>query len=607
MVYWHLDHSQTEMEHSLIKKKYIDLREMMLSERNPDGYWTGRLSSSALSTAVAIVALKIAGNDHDKKKIKEGFNWLCRNINLDGGYGDTPESVSNVSTTLLCYAAITFCKDGENGKATLEAMDRWLRQHGVAIDSGNVTTAILNLYGKDRTFSIPIISMLTLCGAIPASSLKKVPILPFELTLLPASFYRFVNLQVVSYALPALIGVGIYLHRHRKRTFLRSGRYRNLFVSKSIEKLNSMVPQSGGFLEAIPLTGFVAMCLIASGEKQNHTVLRGLDFLRTQQRDDGSWPIDSDLSTWVTTLSIKALGKDLPGVISAHQLAALRSHLLGLQFKTVHPFNSAKPGGWGWTSFSGSVPDADDTPGAILALLELYAGTEEENRAIINGCVWLSDLQNSDGGLPTFCKGWGNLPFDRSCADLTGHALLAFLKTFEMLHDRSNPVKSRMEKSAEKALRWLEKNQSERGSWLPLWFGNQMTIDKTNPAYGTAKVCIYLSDCMNLTQLEKGFRQRLEKLVMNARKYLIDCQNEDGSWGGAKRVNGTIEETSLAVSALSGFDKDACLRGISWLSRQEKISASPIGLYFAMLWYDEKMYPVVYYTEALKRFLNSVF
>ena len=37
----------------------------------------------------------------------------------------------------------------------------------------------------------------------------------------------------------------------------------------------------------------------------------------------------------------------------------------------MHPYTNADPGGWAWTNLPGGVPDADDTPGAILALLQL--------------------------------------------------------------------------------------------------------------------------------------------------------------------------------------------------------------------------------------------
>jgi hypothetical protein len=592
------------MTRAELNNKYLALREQLKAERNPEGFWTGRLSTSALSTAVAIVALKTANDADDRDRINSGFTWLCRNINADGGYGDTAGSVSNVSTTLLCYAAVSFCQNNENGLPVIRAMENWLAGKGIDIDSDTITKSILKFYGKDYTFSIPILSMLTICGVLPSSSLRKIPGLPFELTLLPASWYRFFNLRVVSYALPALIGVGIYLHVHRKKGIFRTGLIRDRFLKPAVEKLNSLVPQSGGFLEAVPLTGFVAMCLIACGIKENRTVNKGLAFLRNQQREDGGWPIDTDLSTWVTTLSVKALGPQLKEVLDEGQISQLRKHLLNLQYKTLHPFNGAKPGGWGWTSYSGSVPDADDTPGAILALLEMYTGASEEIAAIENGCRWLVEIQNQDGGFPTFCKGWGKLPFDRSCADLTGHALLALSKTAEMLHPHLSPgLMQEIDRSIHMAMGYLTKHQTDSGSWLPLWFGNQLTADKANPVYGTAKVCIYLGDCLNMQYHENEFIKHLGRLAGKARNYLLTQQNEDGSWGGKKGVPGSIEETSLAVSALAAHHEEACLKGIGWLGKQQNLNPSPIGLYFSLLWYDEKLYPLVYYTEALGRYI----
>jgi squalene cyclase len=585
--------------------KYLTLREQLLAEMNQEGFWTGWLATSALSTAVAIVALKAANDAADQEKIAAGFYWLCQNINNDGGFGDTTGSISNVSTTLLCYAAISYCQTNDKGSHVLTTMEKWLAAQGIIFNSDAITSSILKFYDKDYTFSVPILSMLTLCGVLPVSSLEKIPGLPFELALLPASWYHAFNLHVVSYALPALIGVGIYLHKHRKKGILRKGLVRNQFIKPALEKLNKLVPHSGGFLEAIPLTGFVAMCLITSGMAENKTVVKGLEFLRIQQREDGGWPIDTDLSTWVTTLSIKALGTQLKQVLNENQLDLLRNHLLKLQFKTSHPFNGAKPGGWGWTSYSGSVPDADDTPGALLALLEMYAGGKEELTAIENGCKWLIDLQNKDGGFPTFCKGWGKLPFDRSCADLTGHALLAFLKIAEKLHQHISPqLMQKIDRGFHMAMGYLTKQQLVSGAWLPLWFGNQLTNGKTNPVYGTAKVCIYLGDCLTIQYPENEFIKHLSRLADKARNYLLLQQNDDGSWGGEKGTTGTIEETSLAICALAADHEEASARGLDWLFKQKKITAAPIGLYFALLWYDEKLYPLIYYTEALRRFLG---
>ena len=80
----------------------------------------------------------------------------------------------------------------------------------------------------------------------------------------------------------------------------------------------------------------------------------------------------------------------------------------------------------------GAVPDADDTAGALLAFARwpgsaAWSGDAcaRVDAAAAAGVQWLLGLQNRDGGWPTFCRGWGKLPFDRSGADLTAHALRA--------------------------------------------------------------------------------------------------------------------------------------------------------------------------------------
>lgn len=65
-------------------------RETLLGARNAQGHWSGELSSSALSTATAINALRIVqrerGTDH-QALIDGGLNWLANNANDDGGWG----------------------------------------------------------------------------------------------------------------------------------------------------------------------------------------------------------------------------------------------------------------------------------------------------------------------------------------------------------------------------------------------------------------------------------------------------------------------------------------------------------------------------------------
>ncbi len=597
------------MEQKRLETIFKELVTQLKSQQNEEGFWSGQLASSALATAVAIVAIKISTEKPDNVIIINGLDWLVNHQNNDGGFGDTPESMSNVSTTLLSYAAIRFCGESDtHTSTTLNKINKYLTANNIDLSKGDLTAKVLAFYGNDFTFSVPILSMLVICGVLDKIACRKIPQLPFEFTLLPARWYSFFNLRVVSYAIPALIAVGIFVFKKRKHFNPLTRWIRNKSIQPALRKLEKIVPESGGFLEAIPLTAFVAMCLIASGVGNNDVTRRGLSFLRRQQRADGSWPIDTDLSTWVTTSGIKALGNQMPIFFPEIETVRLKKHLLSIQYKEVHAFNLAQPGGWGWTNFSGSVPDVDDTSGAILALLDLFKANTGETDAIINGCRWLTSLQNKDGGFPTFCRGWSKLPFDSSCADLTGHALLALSRSLDIVGNvMTKELQISVKESILKAFDFLRKAQRQNGCWHPLWFGNQSATDHKNPVYGTAKVAIYLQDSMLCGSIDISLKKDIELLLSNAWHYLLKQQNEDGSWGGESGIQGTMEESALAISALSEKDRDACRRGFEWLENEYSVHglrSAPIGLYFAMLWYDEKLYPLIYYIEAIRRFLK---
>ena len=247
-------------------------------------------------------------------------------------------------------------------------------------------------------------------------------------------------------------------------------------------------------MKLIPLTAFVNLSLVNAGYTKMPEVKRGIEFLKNTQRADGSWPIDINLSNWVTTLSIKALRSKLTETLSEDQRLVLTDYLKESQNKTIHQFNGTPPGGWGWTKHSGSVPDADDTAGAILALLQLQSKEKVKNE-VLAGIEWLLNLQNRDGGIPSFSKGWGKLPFDQSCTDLTGHSLLAFSSAILNYNDELAPDDlKKILAGFDRAVIYLQKKQKSNGSWIPLWFGNQNSINKANPVYGTAKVLTYLKD-----------------------------------------------------------------------------------------------------------------
>ncbi len=560
----------------------------LLAELTPAGHWVGELSSSALSTATAVVALAQVGREADGDLIRGGLRWLAEKQNADGGWGDTVKSKSNISTTALCWAAFGAARADGDFAETVAHAKAWLEK---ARGAQALPAAIAARYGKDRTFSVPILMTLALGGRIGWEHVMR---LPFELAALPHQLFGAVRLPVVSYALPALIAIGQTIHFHRPTRNPLARFIRELVRAKTLRVLESIQPENGGFLEATPLTSFVTMSLASMGLAEHPVARKGAEFLRASARADGSWAIDTNLATWVTTLAIQALA---PGALLPEQKLTLRAWLLGQQYRTEHAYTHAAPGGWAWTDLPGGVPDADDTAGALLALLALGTVDGATRTAGCAGVGWLLGLQNGDGGIPTFCRGWGALPFDRSSPDLTAHALRAWSAWLPQLDER---MKARTQRAMERAVRFLAKTQRADGSWLPLWFGNEHAPDDENPLYGTAKVVHALRELR-----DRGIPFSDEMLRAGVR-WLVAAQHDDGGWSGVRGGPSSVEETALAIEALAGSAEVAAVEaGACWLAARVESGAwrepAPIGFYFAKLWYYERLYPLIFATGALGR------
>jgi squalene-hopene/tetraprenyl-beta-curcumene cyclase len=602
----------------------------LLAARGPHGHWEGELASSPLSTATAAFALTVVdqrlGSRH-RDIVDRGMAWLVQSQNDDGGWGDTTVSFSNISTTALAWATVALLdRDGER-RQSRERAERWLEQAAGSLAPHDLVQAISNRYGKDRTFSIPILSMLALAGCLgdERTAWRLVSQLPFELGACPHAWFTWLRLPVVSYALPALIALGHLRHQRRpsKNPLLRA--VRSAITQRVLRKLLAIQPREGGFLEATPLTSFVVMSLAASGQAGHPVVERGVEFLARSQRADGSWPIDTNLATWVTTLSVNALAVGCKPLEQLSELDRTRisSWLLNQQYQHEHPYTHAAPGGWSWTDLPGGVPDADDTPGALLAMKALACGGDEERRAAAKGLAWLVNLQNRDGGIPTFCRGWGALPFDRSSPDLTAHTVRA-LEEWRPLWDPRR--QNRYATALNRMVRYLMRVQRSDGAWPPLWFGNQHAPSEQNLTYGTSRVI-----CAAASGFSPALDLAWSSAVVSGCQWLLSCQNEDGGWGGARYTPSSIEETSLALEGLASLapidgmpstagsnSANQCIailgltrwqlalhRGAIWLCQAtdegRTFPASPIGLYFAKLWYYEKLYPVIFSVAALGR------
>src|SRR5579862_4717556 len=153
------------------------------------------------------------------------------------------------------------------------------------------------------------------------------------------------RLPVVSYALPALVSVGLSRHARAPSWMLPLRWLREAITDRALDAILKMQPESGGYLEAIPITAFCLIGLKSAGRADHPVAKNARRFLIDTQREDGSWPVEVNLSVWNTTRAIDALaaGGLLETALSESERATTRDWILAQQTKTRSVYSDTQP------------------------------------------------------------------------------------------------------------------------------------------------------------------------------------------------------------------------------------------------------------------------
>jgi squalene-hopene/tetraprenyl-beta-curcumene cyclase len=177
-----------------------------------------------------------------------------------------------------------------------------------------------------------------------------------------------------------------------------------------------------------------------------------------------------------------------------------------------------------------------------------------------------------------------------------------------MWEDALEPAtRRRVSAAIHRGVGFLADVQRPEGAFVPLWFGNQHAPQEENPVFGTGRVIAGLATIAGRDE------QQTDAILDRAVSWLVRAQNDEGGWGAAPALSSTIEESAVAISGLaaaarSGRCGDAARaavdRGAAWLIAAthggRTFPSSPLGLYFARLWYSERLYPLIFTAGALE-------
>jgi len=180
----------------------------------------------------------------------------------------------------------------------------------------------------------------------------------------------------------------------------------------------------------------------------------------------------------------------------------------------------AEPGGWAFEFRNDHYPDVDDTAFVLMALQRVkYPDEKRMEGAIRRGIQWLLSMQNRDGGWGAFDRDNDrrficNIPFadhnamiDPSTADVTARVL-------ECLGRFGWPAEH---PAVQRAVEFLVKDQCKDGSWFGRW--------GVNYVYGTSGVLRSL-ETVSLTA---------QDYCKRAVAWLKSVQKPDGSFGESLR------------------------------------------------------------------------
>ncbi|MGQ9590978.1 MAG: squalene--hopene cyclase [Planctomycetota bacterium] len=303
---------------------------------------------------------------------------------------------------------------------------------------------------------------------------------------------------------------------------------RRLAIDKAKRWVLERFRRSGGPGAILPAMVNTVIALKCLGYPDDDPLLRtafeDLDGLEIHRPEDDSIQVQPCHSpVWDTAISSYALS--LNETLRGHPaLRKAARWLLSKEVRTAGDWklkNRAPPSGWYFEFENEFYPDVDDSIMVMMALRSMSPRGEdlEVDAAIERGLTWVLGMQSADGGWASFDRDndkelLTKIPFadfnaliDPSTVDITSRVL-------EMLAIVAPERFSLSHRVVRRALRFIEEEQCEDGSWYGRWGVNYL--------YGT-------------WQALRGLRLIGEDMskpyVRRAVDWLLRVQLPDGGWG----------------------------------------------------------------------------
>jgi squalene-hopene/tetraprenyl-beta-curcumene cyclase len=539
--------------------------EHLLSLQDEEGWWRGELQTNVTMDAEDKLLREFLGVRR-ADETERSAAWIRSQQRTDGTWANFYGAPGELSTTIEAYWALRLAGDPPEAEHMLSAAE-FIRQEG-GLEQARVFThlwlALFGLWSWDRVPALPpeiilMPSWLPLnvydfaCWArqtIVALSVVKAhrPVQPLDFGLDELNGRRGAAdapEQPVSRRREWLARLDRALRAYERRPI---GPLRRLSLGRAERWMVRRQEADGSWGGIQPPWVYSLIALRLAGYPLEHPVMRrgleGLDTFMIEDQDDSRGvgaPVGSSRRleacqspVWDTALAMVALSD--AGFAGEHP-AMLRAAdwLLGEEVTVRGDWAVARPGlapgGWAFEFANVNYPDVDDTAEVVLALRRVARRPAVPAPDRTHG-----DTASENGRRPRL------------------------------------EVSSRISGAVARALEWVEGMQSSNGGWGAFDADNTRAVVRELPFLDFGEVMDEPSADVTAHTVEMLGELGLSDAPAARRgvQWLIDHQEDDGSWWGRWGVN-HIYGTGAAIPALiaAGIDPShACIRSaVAWLAR----------------------------------------
>ncbi len=470
--------------------------DVLRKDQSRDGSWNYPFETGLAMDVYMIILLRTL-QLHDEQLIKDLVQRIINNQEKDGSWKlfyDEPSG--NVSATIEAYYSLLYSGYFSKEDKRLQLSKNFILTNGGGEKASMFTKTMLALTGHyhwPAFFPIPIeIVLLPLSFPInfyEFSVFGRANLAPIlivadkKFTLVdknkPDLSDLFLQQQRVDNwaRVPELESVFSAMEAGVKQLIGLPGQLHGLAIERTKKYMLDHIEPDGTLYSYFSSTFLMIFALLALGYKKDDAVItNAVNGLKAMKADIDGLPHMQYTTAGVWNTSLISFSLQEAGVSPEdHTIKRANQFLREHQHEkfgdwVIH--NPASlPGGWGFSNVNTINPDIDDTTASLRALAREVPTHPKSKEAWNRGLNWLMTMQNNDGGWPSFEKN----------TDHIWYSLLPLEKGEFMFNDPP---------SADLTGRTLE------------FFGLYTTIPRTH------------------------------QLIKDSIRWLIDHQEEDGSWYG---------------------------------------------------------------------------